>query len=310
MKILVFGAGALGSFIGGFLSTKHDVTLLGRKEHISAVKRKGLEISGITRMRVHPRAVENVREAHGAKFDLIIMTVKSYDTHKAAKQLKKVFGGDSLLLSVQNGLSNMEEIAKVLGRQSLIGGVTSHGITFIGPGKIRHAGKGDTVIGSLDTGSRREVAHIASSLTSVGIETRVTENIMGEIWAKVIVNSAINPLTALTRLENGYLLRIPELEELLESVCREGIEVAEKCGVRLPSCDIIEKTKQVASRTAGNRSSMLQDMERGRRSEIEAISGALVKLAAGVGVPAPINSTLHALVKAMEKSCGRDLGDL
>lgn len=301
MRILVFGAGALGGFLGGLLSQKYDVTLYGREEKILPIEKSGLKITGINECVVHPKILFKPEDIKETEFDLIILAVKSYDTNSALDIIKKNASQTSTILSLQNGLDNEIKIAEAVGEKRTLGGVTSHGITYVGPAHVHHAGIGETIIGELDGQETDRIKEIADALTSVGIETKISNNIGSEIWAKGIVNAAINPLTALTRLTNGYLLTIPNLTRLLEDTCSECIKVAEAAKIDLLGCDVIKKTKNVARLTRDNRSSMLQDIDRGKRTEIESINGAIVQVGKKHGVKTPINSSLVALVKGIEE---------
>jgi 2-dehydropantoate 2-reductase len=301
MKILVFGAGALGGFLGGLLSHKYDVTLYGREEKILPIQESGLKMTGISDCVTHPKILFKPEDLGKTEFALIILAVKSYDTNSALDIIKKNASQTSTILSLQNGLDNENKIAEAVGLNRTLGGVTSHGITYVGPAHVHHAGIGETLIGEMDGQDTDRIKEIADTLSSVGIETKISSNIGSEIWAKGIVNAAINPLTALTRLRNGFLLEIPSLTRLLEDTCSECIMVAEAAKIDLHGCDVIKKTKNVARLTAENRSSMLQDIERGKRTEIDSINGAIVEVGKKHGVKTPINSFLVALVKGIEE---------
>jgi 2-dehydropantoate 2-reductase len=245
MRILVFGAGALGSFLAGMLSQKYDVTLYGREDKIKAVSKSGLEITGKTKLIARPKTSFEPKDLAEQEFDVVILAVKSYDTDSAMNIVKQKISKSSAVLSLQNGLDNEIRIAKMIGEERTLGGVISHGITFIEPGFVHHAGTGETTIGELGGKETERIKEIAEALSSVDIETKVSKNINLEIWAKGIVNAGINPLTALTGLKNGYLLKIPYLTRLLESTCEECIVVAEKAGIDFSGCDVIEKTKNL-----------------------------------------------------------------
>jgi 2-dehydropantoate 2-reductase len=300
MRILIFGAGAMGNFLAGVMSQEHDVTLYGRGEKIEVVMEKGIRISGKTELVAKIKAALNPKEIKEKEYDLIVLAVKSYDTATALEMIKEM-ESKATVLSLQNGLDNEIRIAEAIGKDRTLGGVTSHGITFIKPGHVQHAGTGETIIGELDGKETESVKKIGQAFTSVGIETRTSRNIQSEIWIKGIVNAGINPLTALTRLHNGYLLKIPWLTRLLENTCHECIVVAQKTGIDIQGCDIIEKTKNVARLTGENKSSMLQDIEKGRRTEIDSINGRIVEVGKKHGVETPINSALVALVKGIEE---------
>ncbi len=299
MRVLIFGAGALGSLIGALLSKRNEVTLVGRREHMSSIQAEGLRISGHTEMLARPSVVERVEDLSG--YDHVFLTVKSYDTRSAMKSLAKL-PGLRTVVTMQNGLGNLETIGEYA--NNVIGGTTSHGATLRGPGDVVHAGMGDAVAGIYKGVSRESLDSLAGELTACGMRTDVTENLSGEVWAKAIVNAGINPLTAILGARNGYLLENPEVTGMLEDVCLEAIEVATACEIPLPEDDLVERTKRVARMTAQNMSSMLQDVVRRRRTEIDSITGEIVRRGNDKGVPTPLNSALLAVVKGMENSYG------
>jgi 2-dehydropantoate 2-reductase len=305
MKILVFGAGAIGSFIGGMLSQNNDVTLIGRKPHLDAIKANGLKVKGKTNLTFYPTTAETVEkfveEQPDNKPELVIITVKSYNTHVAIQALEPVIDENTLILSLQNGLTNMETIKNYYRRSRVFGGVISHGVIFNEPGNIEHAGSGEITIGAFGHNALDEVKAVSDIFNTAGLSTIVTNNILGELWVKAAVNASINPLTAIIGKNNGYLLEVEEFTKLVENICGEVLQVGRAAGVQLPQCDIINKTKTVIKLTADNRSSMLQDIERGRQTEIDAINGAVVNVGKKYGVEAPINESLTILVKGIEK---------
>jgi len=302
--VVIVGAGALGSFVGGLLSKVTKVSLIGREPHLLAVREHGLRITGITEGTFYPiAAIEptDIPPEHGKVF---IFTVKGYNTELAVETIEQFVEEGDVFLTLQNGVGNDEVISDHIGGERILAGVTSHGITFVESGHIIHAGRGETVIGAV----RREDDEIAHRLTEVfnaaGIETRASRNICGEVWAKLVVNAAINPLTAITGLRNGQILQISELMETVKGVVEEVERTARANKIKLPPCDLLEKTIGVLKNTAGNKSSMLQDIERGRRTEIDSINGAVAKYADQVGLAVPLNRSITALVKAIES---RDL---
>jgi 2-dehydropantoate 2-reductase len=294
VKILVFGAGALGSFIGGMLSKNNEVVLIGRQQHVDAVEENGLILTGKTEVVVHPTAKEQVDGDE--KPDWILVATKSYDTNDAMRTLSPLFK-DALFLSLQNGLGNEDTISKYVPR--VVGGTTSHGITKDGPGRIIHAGLGRTVLGNYQ-GAEDSVSLIVDSLNESGIETEITNDIRKEIWKKAIVNAGINPLTAIAGKRNGFILENPNLEMALEAICEEAVQVATAHGIDISVQEAVEQTKEVARMTKDNKSSMLQDVEGGKRTEIDSICGAIVRLGLEKNVPTPVNSSLMAVVKGIE----------
>lgn len=294
------GAGAMGSLVGGLLSRHHDVTLVGRKPHMEAVRAAGLRITGASPMVARPKVA--LAPAEAATPDLLVLTVKAYDTARALRDARPLLGPATAVLSLQNGLGNVEQVRDAVGEGLALGGVTTHGVTFVEPGHVHHAGVGYTRVGALAPGAAPLAAQVAAELTRCGMAAEAVPRIEAELWAKVIVNAGINPLTAITGLPNGQLLVQPGLKDLLERTVREAVAVAEAAGVPLPEGDLVERARLVASLTADNKSSMLQDIERGRRTEVESICGAIVATARGLGKEAPLNAALLALVKGIEST--------
>ena len=297
--MLVFGAGAIGSLIGGLLSIENDVTLVARKAHADVVNRRGLRIAGTTTRLAHPTATTEVPTDAP---DVIFVATKAYDTASAVDALR-AFWRRSTFVTLQNGLGNAETLAAKAER--VVAGATSHGVTFAGPGEIVHAGAGDTVVGPFAGATRADAERIANALTAVGLATRVVYDPRPELWAKAIVNAAINPLTAVLRVSNGVLVGSEDLRALVERLAREGAEAAHAAGMPLDPRTAAANAVDVATRTAENRSSMLQDVERGGRTEIEAITGELLRAAAAKRLRLPYNQTVYALVKGLDRSIGK-----
>lgn len=298
MRVVVLGAGAMGSLLGAALAKRHDVTLVGRRPHVDVVNARGLAVEGQTEGVARLRAVARAADAPAP--DLILLTTKAYHTRAALSDAVRLLGPDTAVLTLQNGLGNVEAILERVHASRVFAGATTHGVTLVEPGRIRHAGTGYTILGPIDAGRAAEAQRIAAELTACGIEATATDNVDGELWAKVIVNAGINPVAAVTGLANGYLLKVPELTRLLEAASGEGVSVAVALGVRLPQDDLVERTKRVAERTAANKCSMLQDLERGRPTEIDAICGEIVRRGESAGMDVPVNRALRALVKGIE----------
>ncbi len=292
MKFIIFGAGAIGSLFGGLLSAHNEVLLVGRKEHMEAIEKNGLRIEGITSGIFHPKTVWN-----GERYDMIILTTKSYDTRKALEEIMERFGRMPVL-SLQNGLRNEKIIAEIMGEEYAIGGVTSHGAVFVEEGKIYHAGAGETIIGEMKDEMSERIKNIARAFNQCGIYTRISDKIEEEIWRKGVINASINSLTTLLGCKNGFLLKDKNARKLLEMVCRECISIAKKEGFDIE--DAMEKTIEVADKTASNISSMLQDMMKGKRTEVEEINGEFVRVAKKHGMEAKINEFLMLAIKGME----------
>ena len=300
MRVAVVGAGAMGCLYGGHLAEAGvDVSLVDVwREHVDAINAKGLHMTGVSGDRVVHIPATTDPETIG-EVDLVLLFVKSYDTAQAVRDSGSLIGGDTCVLTLQNGLGNLEAITEVVGAGRALGGTTSHGSTLVGPGEIRHAGVGPTVIGALDRGSRSMAEKIAETFNDAGLQTRLSGDVRSDIWGKVLVNLGINALTALTGLRNGQLLDVPELRRLMRLAVEEGIRVAEADGVDLSIIDHVAHVYEVAEATGANRSSMLQDVDRGRRTGIDALNGTVVGLGEKLGVETPVNRALTALVKGL-----------
>lgn len=295
------GAGAIGSLFGGFLAKAgNEVTLIGRKPHVNKVNQEGLNIEGISgEHRINLKATTNPAELEIP--DLILVTVKAYDTEQAVKEIKGLFGPRTHLLCLQNGLGTEDVAGSILSNTRIIRGTTSEGVQFLEPGKVRHTGHGNTIIGYPSKKPDEFLNQIAENFQRCGFKTATTDKMKKLVWEKIFVNVAINPFGALTGLRNGELLTVPELKESMKAAVLEGVQVTEKLGLDINRQIPIEKAFKVAENTARNKNSMLQDIEKGKRTEIDFINGALVKNGEEVGVSCPINATLTALVKGLEK---------
>jgi 2-dehydropantoate 2-reductase len=199
-------------------------------------------------------------------------------------------------------LGNIEKIASVVEKERIIGGTTAHGSTVLGAGKIRHAGSGPTIIGEIDGSLTARIQAIVDVLNNANLETTVSDNVVGLIWDKLLVNVGINALTAITRLKNGQLIEFRETEEILELAVSEALKVAMAKGIKLSHADPVAHTKEVCRLTAGNKASMLQDVLHQRKTEIDMINGAIVREGEKLGIQTPINNVLTNLVSVIEKT--------
>lgn len=302
-RIVVFGAGAMGSWIGALLANAgHDVTLVARQEHAAVVNARGLQVSGRTETLARPHAVTRAQDAPAP--DVLILTVKAYDTARAIREMRPLVGARTAIVSMQNGLGNVEAIADAFDEPRAFAAVTTHGVTFVEPGHVRHAGVGYFVVGS-PFNEHKRAEELTALFREAGVDAAFSPRILGEVWAKVVVNAGINPITAITGLRNGALLEVPALRELMLRACEEAIDVARAEGAPLPDDDLVARTRRVAELTAQNKSSMLQDVERGRPTEVDAICGEVVARGRKLGIDTPVNLALRALVKGIEESTRR-----
>lgn len=290
MNIVVFGAGAMGSLFGGLLSKNNNVVLVGRKNHVSKIQKKGLKIIGKTNMCVNVLAVKRVEDVPFSP-DLVVISVKSYDTENAVKEVKKIIGKNTFVMSLQNGLDNVEKIEKIVSRKKLLVCITTHGSFFSKPGGVVHTGIGKTKIGSVEKDTSIDNM-FCDLLNEAGILTTVSDNIMVDIWAKGIVNSSINPLTCFFRCKNGYILENPVLENIMERICYESTCVAKFVGFNLLYEDMLVLTREVISDTCDNFSSMLQSIQKGRDTDVDSINGFIVKKGLEFGLDVSLNEVI------------------
>ena len=298
MNIVIMGAGAIGSLFGGLLSKKNNVMLIGRTSHVNAIIKNGLNIEDKTQLNVKIPAQDTINKVMLSP-DLLILTVKSFDTRSAINQAMQIIDDDTIILSLQNGLDNIGAMEKVVHSNQIIAGITTHGAFFSKPGIIRHTGKGKTILGELNGKKTRRIKHIAGLFNEAGFETIVSEDIIKEIWIKAIVNSSINPLTTFFQCKNGYLLKNPILEKIVEKVCKESTSIAKANGINLLYQHTIQKTKEVIRNTSENQSSMLQSFKRGKKTEIDSINGKFVDIGRVHTIDPSMNEILIYLVKTM-----------
>ena len=306
VKILIFGAGGVGSVFGGFLARMgHEVSLLGRPWHLDAIRKDGLLITGIwgdyrTKAFDLYTGIDEIRKKD-IPFDLIILTVKSFDTETAAKELAPLMHERTTLVSFQNGLGNIETIlTKVKQGQFLIGRVIFGVETSPGVAKITVTADA-TAIGAL-SGARPKISaeDLAHLLSLCKIEAKAVPNILTYIWAKVVYNCALNGICALREIPYGKILENDETKEAMKAIVRECYAVAQKKGVAMEPAtadayiELLIKT--LIPRTASHFPSMLQDLKKGKRTEINALNGAIAKLGDELGIPTPANHAISNLV--------------
>lgn len=302
MKISIIGAGAMGSLYGGKLSlTGNEVVLYDiNKAHVDMVNSHGLVIEESAtgdKVTTHPKGSFNPQDVSGS--DLMIIFVKSTATDAVAEQFIKYAKPETIALTLQNGLGNEEIIRKYFGAGRTAAGVTSQGATFLGPGNVRHAGNGPTHICMSDMVNNK-LQSVVSAFSDSGFETHIEENIADLVWSKLVINVGINALTAISGLENGKLLDYPDLKSLMADLVGEAVAVAGKKGIKLSYTDPLQVVYEVSEKTALNRSSMLQDFDRGGMTEIDFINNAIVREGEKLGIETPCNNAISKLVRSME----------
>lgn len=304
MKIAVLGAGAMGSLYGGSLAEAgHDVVFIDVwQDQVKALNDHGLYIETDGKERL----VQNIRAVQQASVldpvDLVIVFVKATFTFEAMKGAENLIGQDTMVLTLQNGLGNVEKLNDIVGAAHVIAGTSGHGATLLRPGHIRHAGKGLTVIGDQNGQKSSRILALAEVLGQSGFVTEISRNVMGLIWTKLLMNIGINALTALTGLKNGQLLDFPETESLMATAVAEACAVAQAKGIVLEHDDPLGHVKEVARNTAENSSSMLQDVSAGRQTEIAVINGAVSDEGRRLGIETPVNDVLTRLISVKQKN--------
>jgi 2-dehydropantoate 2-reductase len=306
--ILVAGAGAIGSVVGGLLAAAGwPVTLLGRRPHLEAVRARGLALEGLFGAhRVQGLACVTDPAALRGPYAAVFLTTKAYDTAAVAAAVASHLAADGFLVSLQNGLGNVEAAARAVGAARVLGGRVIFGAELVEPGRARVTVFADPVlIGSPDAGDRirRDAAAAwATQLAAAGIPAEATDTLLAELWGKVLYNAALNPLGALLGVPYGDLAAHSDTRAVMDTVIEEAFAVARAEGVPLrwpdPAAYRAVFYGRLVPVTADHRSSMLQDIERGRPTEIDAINGEVAARGAARGVPAPVNATLTRLIRA------------
>ncbi|MDR3564241.1 MAG: 2-dehydropantoate 2-reductase [Negativicutes bacterium] len=302
MKIAIIGAGAMGSLFGGRLALAgQEVWLLDLLEPlVRTIQAQGLSITTADgKVVTFPRATTNPSEI--GTVDLIIVFVKATATRSAAQATIGLLGPDTAVLTLQNGYGNAEQLAQLLGAERIIAGTTAQGATLLAPGQVLHAGHGDTHIGELSGGISPRLQRIAAVLSQAGMTTIAADNVPSLIWGKLVVNVGINALTGITGLKNGQLADYRETRALVALAVQEAVAVAAAAGIELPYAAPLEKVLAIATATAPNTSSLLQDLQNCRPTEIDAINGAIVREGERLGVPTPVNQVLTLLIKTLEQ---------
>jgi 2-dehydropantoate 2-reductase len=303
MKIAILGAGAMGSLYGGPLSEKNDVWLVDVwKEHIDTINALGLKVKTADgEMVYHPMATTSAKDA--GICELVIIFVKSVNTVEALAENKELFGDGTMVLTLQNGYGNDEDILPYVKAENMFIGTTACGATTLGPGHVFCAGVGPTNIGITKTGSPERVERIATVLNESGFETKVADDVMEAIWTKLLVNVGLNAPLALLNVRNGFMAECESVYQMGLMLVMEGVEVAKAEGYKLDGRAIAEHYYIDGAKVVGhNLCSMLQDVGKKRKTEVEKINGAIVKLGKKHGIPTPYNEAMLLMINAKECS--------
>jgi len=295
-RILIVGTGALATLFAARLTrASHPVTMLGTWEAgLQALRTEGVRLVDETgnEVRFPVKVAGSPDNWKGMKYALVL--VKAWQTERAAAQLKEYLADDGLAITLQNGIGNREILIEQLGSTRVALGTTTTGATLLGPGRVKAGGEG-----VISIERHQALSPVEAALKDAGFNLHVVEDAQSLVWGKLVINAAINPLTALLRVQNGKLLENSHARELMGKLAFETAQVAKAEGIQLPFSDPIAAAEEVARKTALNESSMLQDVLRGAPTEIDAICGAVVKIAQKHNVEPPANWTFLRLVKAL-----------
>ena len=299
MKITVVGAGAMGGSYGGLLARAgHEVSLIDAwQAHVDAINRDGLRLDGAHGE--HRIRLAAATGASGQQAEVAIVFVDANNTIAAAETVAKVLAPDGLAISFQNGIGNVEKLQAVLGAGRVLGGSSMCSAATRGPGHVCLTHLGRTTIGEIEGEVRPRTEALAAALNGAGLETVIAQDIMAVIWEKFALNCCINAIAATTGLRAGEIARLPELDAFQDKVIAEVMAVTAAKGITLPTPDLPAKIKAQGKKKF-NKPSMLQHVEAGRRTEIDALNGALLREAAALGVATPANEALVALLKGRE----------
>ncbi len=293
MKVAVMGAGAVGCYYGAMLARAGcDVVLIGRAEHVDAVRAAGLTLETRDYTVSLPLAASTQADAV-AGAQLVLFCVKANDTLAAATEIAPFLAPDALVVSLQNGVDNAERLRPLLMRE-VIAAVVYVAAQMAGPGHVRHHGRGELVIGHSPAAAR-----LAELFDVAGVPLTVSGDITGILWGKLVVNCVYNALSAITRLPYARLVAAPGVEAVMRDVVDECLAVARADGVSVAG-DIRATVQHIARTMPTQLSSTAQDLMRGKRSEIDHLNGYVVQRGAALGVATPVNRVLLTLVRALE----------
>lgn len=306
-QILIIGTGAMAClFAARLASTGALVKMLGTwNDGLHALQDYGVRIideQGEERT-LQVAVTDNPADCRGAELALVL--VKTWQTARAAQQLSNCLDQNGLALTLQNGLGNLEVLQAALGKERAALGVTTVGATLLEPGYVKNGGNG-----TISLGKEARLRRFAELFKKAGFIVETVNNTDSLAWGKLVINAAINPITALLRIPNGEILELPAARSLMAAAASETASVAAALGIQLPFADPVLAVETVAQKTSGNLSSMLKDVIRGGPTEVDAINGAVVRAAETVQIPAPVNQTLWQLVKSLEHPVPEDVSKL
>jgi 2-dehydropantoate 2-reductase len=311
-RVTVVGAGAVGGYFGAMLARAGvPVTLVGRTRHVDVWRRNGLFLESANFQGTIP--VQASTELDAARdADLVLFSVKAVDTVETARQLAHHLRAGVLVISLQNGVDNVP-LMRAAAALDPVAAVVYVASSMPAPGSVKHAGRGDPIIGDVPgrLGAPRDhdLTRVSAWFEAAGVPCRVSADIEADLWAKLITNAALNAISAVAHATYAETAASPDSREVIRMLVNECVDVARAGGVALPAVDYVQLVWQFAKRIGAVYASTSQDLERGKRTEIDALNGYVVRRGAELGVPTPVNQTLLALVKLREHQFEYAAGD-
>jgi 2-dehydropantoate 2-reductase len=304
-SIAVLGAGAVGCYFGGLLARAGaPVTLIGRPQHVEAIRRSGLLLE-TKQFREYVPVSASTDPAAVGRSELVLFCVKTLDTESAARLLAPHLPPSAVVVSLQNGVDNVERIRSV----SKIDGVPAVvyvGAEMVARGHVKHTARGELIVGDLprpnpgDLARQRQLDSLVALFLRAGIPCKVSDNIQADLWTKLIINCAYNAISAVTQQRYGRIAGNPATREIMRQIVEEAVAVGRAAGVSFPKVDLVQAAWKLAETMPGTLSSTAQDIARGKPTEIDSLNGYIARRGAELGIPAPVNQTLRALVKLLE----------
>jgi 2-dehydropantoate 2-reductase len=302
MRIAVLGSGGVGGYFGGRLAAAGaDVTFFARGAHLAALRDSGLRLLSANGDLILPAVQATDTPDAVGHVDLVIVTVKLYDTEAALPLLTPLVGPETVVVSFQNGVEAVEMLARAVGRRHVAGGTTYIVASIAEPGVIRHTALGRLIFGPLDPSQRSALEGLRDLCTVGGIDVVLSDHVLVDIWAKFVRLTAFSGLTAVARRPIGVIRADPDLWALFSSAVEESAAVARAKGVPLPATMVDDVLKAVSTMPPDSKSSMLGDLEGGRRLELPWLSGAIVRIGTEVGVPTPTHAFIAAVLKPFQQ---------
>lgn len=297
-SIAIVGAGAVGCFFGGMLAIAgHSVTLIGRPNHVNAINQKGLRLEHLNfDLNIPVHASTDMKDISDA--DIVLVCVKSQDTKQTAEFMLPHLKSDAIVLSFQNGVDNAEILAQELNRPCYPA-VVYVASAMAGSGHIKHFGRGELVIGTL-SGSSTPLDAVAKLFDDVNIPTEISPDIKHALWSKFLVNCTYNAISAIGKINYSKMASIKEVSDLITGLTQEFLLVAHREGVNIGFDDAMAMNRNISKTMPNQRSSMFQDLQRNKSTEIESLNGLIVKKGIEFGIPTPLNETIYTLIKVLE----------